>query len=224
MKGMTKLIAILAFILWVIVLWKASSIFGLRETPLRSGEEDGGIAASQEANPLQEAFLSIKKLLESPFPYSKYQPLIEKNIFVKPEPPPEVFTPDKLEIIAISAVPLPIMYNGFIEKSDGTRIGQINWSGKTYFVKRSDKVKDYRVTEINSKNIKIENKDGQIVLEYKKQAKSRELVAKLRNSMDNKEYEVKKNDEIGGYKILDIKTNAVILYGGNKEWVINNGR
>ena len=38
------------------------------------------------------------------------------------------------------------------------------------------------------------------------------------------EFEVKKNDEVGEYKILDITADSVVLYGQNKEWVINKGR
>ncbi|OGX32821.1 MAG: hypothetical protein A3F87_03630 [Omnitrophica WOR_2 bacterium RIFCSPLOWO2_12_FULL_51_24] len=225
MKETSKVIAIVAFVLWLLVMWKSSSVFQSKEVPVQFGEgQEETVAGKEGADVAPDSLSYAERLLKSPFAFSRYQPLINKNIFVKPEIQPELFTPEKLTVISVSAVPLPFMYNGFIEKSDGTRIGQVNWSGKTYFIKKGDKFKDYKVLEINSKIIKIENKDGQIVLEYKKPAKSKELVAKLHNSMDNKEFEVKKNDEVGGYKILDIKADSVVLYGQEKEWVINKGR
>jgi len=222
MKQLSKIIAIVAFVLWLLVMWKSASVFQSREVPLQFEEgKEKTEAGKAEAVATPDSILYVEGLLKSPFAFSRYQPLLDRgNIFVKPEIQPEIFTPDKLNLISVSAIPLPFMYNGFIEKSDGTRVGQINWSGKTYFVTRGDKFKDYKVLEVNSKIIKIENKDGQVMLEYKKPAKSKELIAKLHNLMDDKEFEVKKNDEVGGYKILDIKANSVILYGQDKEWVI----
>ena len=225
MKGASRIIAAAAFVLWILVMWKSSSVFESRQVPFRQEEPKGEpVTAKEPPVALPNSFSYTKGLLKSPHSISIYQPLFDKNMFIKPEPPPEVFTPEKLTLISVSAVPLPFMYNGFIERSDGTIIGQINWSGKTYFVKRGQKLKDYKVTEINSKIVKIENKDGQITLDYKKPAKSKELVAKLHDSMKNKDIEVKKGDPIGEYKVLDIKTDSVVLYGQNKEWVITKGR
>jgi hypothetical protein len=150
--------------------------------------------------------------------------LFDRNIFIKPEAPPEQFSPEKLKVVSIGANNLPFMYNGFIQKQDGTMIGQINWSGKTYFAKKGEKFKDYKILEINSKLIKAENRDGQLILEYKKPVKSKELIAKLYDSMNDKTFEVKKGEEYNGYKVLDIKPGSVVLYGQNQEWVINKGR
>lgn len=227
MKGMSRIVAVVAFVLWLLVMWKSSSIFESREVPVRFGEgKEGTVAvAGGEANVAPDSFLFAEGLLKSPYAISRYQPLLGMgNIFVKPEPPPEVFSPDKLKVISITPVLLPFIYNGFIERADGTIIGQVNWSGKTYFIKKGDKLKDYKVLEINSKILKIENKDGQLLLEFKKPAKGKDLVAKLRNLMDDKDIEVKKGDTIGEYKVLDIKTDSVILYGQDKEWIINKGR
>ncbi len=79
--------------------------------------------------------------------------------------------------------------------------------------------------DITKKMMTVENKHGQIlVLDYKKPAKGTELIAKLYDSINDKTYEVRIGDEINGYKILDIKTDSVILYGQNREWVINKER
>lgn len=220
MKEPSRVVAIAAFVLWLLVMWKSPSLFQSKEVPVQFGEGQEKTVSAAAPGSLSYA----EGLLKSPFVFSRYQPLIDNNIFVKPEIQPELFTPEKLTVISISALPLPFVYNGFIEKPDGTRIGQINWSKRTYFVKKGDKFKDYKVLEVNSKIIKIENKDGQIVLGYKKPVKGKELVAKLHNSMNDREFEVKKNDEINGYKILDIKADSVILYGQDKEWVVNKGR
>ena len=225
MKEASKVAAIVAFVLWLLVMWKSPSVFQSREVQVQFGEgQEKTVAGKERANAASDSLLYAERLLKSPFAFSRYQLPIDKNMFVRPEIQPEIFTPEKLRVISVSAVLLPFMYDGYIEKPDGTRIGQINWSGKTYFIEKGDKFKDYKVLEINSKIIKIENKDGQLVLEYKKPAKSKELVAKLHDSMNNKDIEVRKGETIGEYKVLDIKTDSVVLYGQNKEWVINKGR
>ena len=224
MKGVSRIIAAAAFIIWLLVMWKSSSVFEPKQIPFQGEEGKETPAVKEDTVVVPNSCLSAEALLKSPYAISRYQPLLDVNMFIKPEPLPEVFTPEKLALISVSAVPLPFMYNGFIERSDGTTIGQINWSGKTYFVKKGDKFKDYKVIEINSKILKIENKDGQIILEYKKAAKGKELVAKLHDSMNNKDIEVKRDDTVGEYKVLDIKTDSVVIYGQNKEWVITKGR
>ncbi|MFA5338967.1 MAG: hypothetical protein WC317_02320 [Candidatus Omnitrophota bacterium] len=226
MKGASRIIAAAAFILWILAMWKSSSVFESKQVPFRQEEEGGGdvVPGKEGTAALPNSFSHVEVLLKSPYAVSRYKPLLDENMFIKPEPPVKVLSPVDLTLVSVTAVPLPFMYKGFIEVSDGTIIGQINWSGKTYFVKRGQKVKDYKVTEINSKIVKMENKDGQVTLEFKKPGKSKELVAKLHDSMNNKDIEAKKGDTIGEYKVLDIKTDSVILYGQNKEWVITKGR
>ncbi len=142
MKGVSRIIAAAAFIIWLLVMWKSSSVFEPKQIPFQGEEGKETPAVKEDTVVVPNSFLSAEALLKSPYAISRYQPLLDVNMFIKPEPLPEVFTPEKLALISVSAVPLPFMYNGFIERSDGTTIGQINWSGKTYFVKKGDKFKD----------------------------------------------------------------------------------
>jgi hypothetical protein len=224
MKNISRIVSAVAFILWIFVMWKSSSVFEPKQVPFHPEEGKETVTPKEDTGAGPNPFLEAEGLLKSPYPISRYQPLVVKNMFIKPPAPVKVFTPEDLTLISVSAVPLPFMYNGFIARSDGTIIGQVNWSGKTYFVKKGDKFKEYKVIDINSKIIKIENKDGQLTLEYKKTAKSRELIIKLHDSMNNKDIELKKGDSVGEYKVLDIKLDSVVLYGQNKEWVITKGR
>lgn len=224
MKGIYKIAAIVLFVLWLILLWMAPSLFTQQEFSVTTGEEEAVKPEKDVTVDASSAYSALISRINSPFAASRYQPLLDRNIFIRPEAIPESFTPDKLKIVTIGATNLPFMYIGFIQKQDGTMIGQINWSGKTYFAKKGEKFKDYKVLEINSKIIRAENKDGQLTLDYKKAVKSKELIAKLYNSMDDKTFEVKKGEEINGYKVLDIKADSVILYGQEQEWVIKKGR
>lgn len=223
MKGIYKIAAIALFILWFILLWLAPSLFTPKEFSVPTGE-DSIVKTDDSATDASGAYSALIESIKSPFAVSRYQQLLDRNLFVRPEAPPVVFTPDKLKVVSIGATNLPFMYTGFIQKQDGTMIGQINWSGKTYFAKKGEKFKDYKILEINSKQVRAENKDGQLTLEFKKPVKSKELIGKLYSSMDDKTFEVKKGDEINGYKVLDIKADSVILYGQDQEWVIKKGR
>lgn len=231
MKEIYKISTVVLFILWLLVMWRLPTILSPKGVALTPEEDTSSpsVAASQNGQGGQSAegisYSDIIERLKSPSPISRYNELITRNIFLRPEKPQVIFTPDSLKLVSVQPVRLPFMYNGFIQIPDGTIIGQISWSGKTYFVKKSGKFKDYKVIGIDKKAMTVENKDGQLlVLDYKKPVKGTELIAKLYNSMDDKTYEVRKEDQISGYKILDIKTDSVILYGQNKQWVINKER
>ncbi len=225
MKDVYKIATMILFAIWLVFLWRGSSLFAPEGSDVLIEEKAGTQKAQDsEVADTTDKYAALIDGINSPFAISRYKPLFDRNIFIKPEAPPEQFSPEKLKVVSIGANNLPFMYNGFIQKQDGTMIGQINWSGKTYFAKKGEKFKDYKILEINSKLIKAENRDGQLILEYKKPVKSKELIAKLYDSMNDKTFEVKKGEEYNGYKVLDIKPGSVVLYGQNQEWVINKGR
>ena len=231
MKNIYRIITAVLFVAWLLVLWKLPTVFSPKGIALPSEEDTSALSVPAAQNGQNDqgaessSYSDIIERLKSPFPVSRYDGLVTRNIFVKPEKAPIVFSPDSLKLVSVQPIPLPFMYNGFIQTASGTIIGQITWSAKTYFVKKGGKFKDYKVVDVDKKAMTVENKDGQLlVLDYKKPVKGIELIARLYNSMDDKTYEVRKGDEINGYKILDIKTDSVILYGQNKEWVINKER
>lgn len=221
-KNLYKVITIVLFAAWLLA-WKLSATVCLDKITARY--EKPSAAAESSISPDKDkagnSYSAIIKMLKTPFPMSKYQNLINRNIFIPPKTETIVFSPDTLKITSIERVNLPFIYNGFIQTSNGALIAQISWEGRTYFVKNGGRIKDYKITEISRNVIKIERGGEELFLEFKKSAKGTELVATLYNSMNNKTYEVHKEDEINGYKILDIKSDAVILYGDNKEWIIN---
>lgn len=226
MKNPFKIMTFVLGAVWIIVIFKAAAVTSSKNTELTATESkiaDTHIKATKEPADMKP-YSSTLERLKSPYVVSRYQDLLTRNIFVKPQAPPIVFTPDDLRIVSIEPVNLPFIYIGFIQTASGTIIGQVNWSGKTYFVERSEKLKDYKVVDVDKRIMKLEGGDGRLTLELKKPVKGKELVAKLYNSMDDKTYEVRKDDTLKGYKILDIKADNVILYGQNKEWVVNEGR
>ncbi len=223
MKDKYKIIAIILFVIWLPLMWKSATIFSPKEVALSGGEEEGPGAPAAEQE-VDNPYLVIIEQLKSPYPISRYKTLFDRNIFIKQEARPIAFTPDNLTLLSAEPVNLPFMYKGYIQTPMGAIIAQINWGGKTYFVKKGDRFKDFRVMEIDKKMVRIEGKEGQLILDFKKPVKGKEFIAKLSNSLNSKISEVRKGDEIYGYKILDITPNSVILYGEDKEWVINKGR
>lgn len=227
MKGINKITTLILFIVWLLVIWWTFWVSPPKETSLPVELNSEGISSSKEQSEgLDEAanYAFIINQLKAPFNISRYQELFTRNIFVKPEKPIEVLTPESLKLVAVERVTLPFIYNGYIETPNGTIIGQVNWAEKTYFVKKGEKFKDYKVIEIQQKRLIVEGKEGQLVLEFKKPGKGKEFIIKLCNELDGKIYELRKGDEISGYKILDITSDSVVIWGKNKEWVIKKGR
>ncbi len=224
MKNVYKIMTFVLGVVWIIVILKAFAPSS-KSAEVGSAEAIGMIKAVKDKDAADLGpYSSTLERIKSPYAISRYQDLLARNIFVRPEAPPVVFTPNDLKIVSIEAVNLPFIYVGFIQTSSGTIIGQVNWSGKTYFVKKGEKLKDYKVTDVDTRTMKLENRGGRLNLKLKETVKGKEFVATLYNSMDDKTYEVRRDDDVKGYKILDIKADSVIVYGQNKEWVINKGR
>ncbi|HOX09016.1 MAG TPA: hypothetical protein PLA52_00080, partial [Candidatus Omnitrophota bacterium] len=128
MKGIYKIAAIVLFILWFILLWLAPSLFTPKDFSVPTGE-DSVVKPNDAAVDASNVYSALIEKVKSPFAASRYQQLLDRNLFIRPEAPPVVFTPDKLKVVSIGATNLPFIYTGFIQKQDGTMIGQINWSG-----------------------------------------------------------------------------------------------
>ncbi|KPK41305.1 MAG: hypothetical protein AMJ78_05850 [Omnitrophica WOR_2 bacterium SM23_29] len=169
-------------------------------------------------------YAMLVERLKSPFDMSRYQGLLTRNIFVKPEKIVTIFTPENLKLVSVELVTLPFIYIGYIQTQDGGLIGQVNWGPKTHFVIKGEKFKDYKVIEVQKTRLIAEGKEGKLILEFKKPTKGTEFLARLYNEMDDKVYEVRKGEDINSYKILDITLDSVIIWAQNKEWVIKKGR
>ncbi len=124
MKDIYKIITAVLFVAWLLVVWKLPAIVSFKDTGLATEEDvpapalsaaDGQAAQSGEGNP----YLGITERLKSPFPISRYNELIARNIFVKPEKPQIIFSPDSLRLISVETIPLPFTYNGFIQTPAG---------------------------------------------------------------------------------------------------------
>ncbi len=169
-------------------------------------------------------YTTMFERLKAQFDISRFKGLFDRNIFIKPEKRVVIFNPENLKLLSTEPITLPFMYNGYIQAANGAIIAQVNWDGKTYFVKEGEKFNGYKVIAIQRKRLTVEEKEGQLILEFKKPGKGKELVAKLYNELDERIYEVRKDEEINSYKILDIAADSVVLWGENKEWLIKKGR
>lgn len=215
---------LLLLIVWLLLMWRTFWASTPKETD--SAIELNKEEVSEQSEGLDDtaSYASILKQLKTPFDISRYQELFTRNIFVKPEKPVEVFTPENLKLISVERVTLPFMYKGYIQTASGGIIGQVNWGEKTYFIKKGEKFKDYKVIEIQRALLTVEGNEGQLILQLGKPVKGKEFLIKLYNELDGKIYELRKGDEISGYKILDITLDSVVIWGKNKEWVIKKGR
>ncbi|MFH0771843.1 MAG: hypothetical protein V1933_04425 [Candidatus Omnitrophota bacterium] len=231
MNKMYKILTVVLLAAWLFTLWKAPRFFSPEEavfTVKDKGANSALVSVSNFVDGKEEdnraLYSSIIERLKLPYQISRYQPLIARNIFSRPEKAMSVFNPESLILVSVNAVNLPFVYTGFIQTANGGIIGQINWMDKTYFVKKNDNFKDYKVLDIDKNMIRIEGKEGALSLEFKKPSKGKELIAVLYNTVTQKKYEARKGDELDGYKILDISKDNVILYGQNKQWVISEER
>ncbi|MFH1778525.1 MAG: hypothetical protein ABH847_00620 [Candidatus Omnitrophota bacterium] len=225
--NINKIITLILALVWLFVMWKAllsppSKIV----VPAYESNSEGKATSEESTETLDDIkfYTTILERLKAPFDITRYQGLLTRNIFIKPEKPLIVFSPESLRLVSVEPIVLPFVYKGYIQTASGTIIGQVNWGEKTYFIKKGDKFKDYKVIDIQRKTLTVEGKEGLLFLEFKKPAKGKELIAKVYNELDQKTYELRKEEELNNYKILDITADSVVIWGENKEWVIKKGR
>lgn len=60
------------------------------------------------------------------------------------------------------------VYNGYVEAAGEELIAQINYGGLTYFVRKGDIVKEYRVVSVDKGEVVMEGEGGRLVMEFKK--------------------------------------------------------
>lgn len=88
----------------------------------------------------------------------------------KPKPTPEKPKPTQAKPTK-AKVDSEFVYNGYIESTNGEIIGQVNYAGKTYFVKKGDTFDGYKVLQIDKTTLILAGKDSQLVLELRKALK-----------------------------------------------------
>lgn len=69
-------------------------------------------------------------------------------------------------------VSMDFVYNGYIKSGDEL-IAQVNYQGKTYFVRKGDTFEEYKVLEVDTSKLVLEGKKGRLELEFKKPIKVR---------------------------------------------------
>lgn len=155
----------------------------------------------------------IKKISE-PADVLNYSALAKRNLFYEYEEPKAEELP--FYIKDIEAVPLDIMYMGLMELLDNKLVAQINFRGKTYFLKKKDVFGEYTVETITKDSCIILNQENeQLKLPYKKQVFSEEYEALMYDIKNKKLLKVKKGFKIREYEILDIKDGYVVLLNMN---------
>jgi len=92
------------------------------------------------------------------------------------KPLPEKLKEEIKEIIKKPSSTKPdtdFVYNGYI-KGEGEEItAQVNYRGKTYFVKKGEAFEGYKVLEVDTDKLVLEGKEGCLQLEFKKPIKVR---------------------------------------------------
>ncbi len=108
--------------------------------------------------------------------------------------------------------PLFFMYMGHIEKRPSEYIAQINWADETYFVRKGESIKEWKVKSISKDNVTVENaKKEEIELPLYKRIFSKKPYAIIIIRKTKKELKINVDDVVEGYKVLDITKDTVVL-------------
>ena len=211
LKHIEKIFALALTLIWIsiavsLVLKKPPSFSDdLRVRPFElSRKEKDELAA-------RRAFMEKMKAGESQL---KYEPLFSREIFGEiKQPTVPVVVAALLEVVAISYVPLPLKYMGFIERPDGALRGQVHWGEQTLFISPEDEIRGFRIISITKEQILVQVGEKKLVLPIRERILGKELVATVYDRIQKRKFSDLRVGDIfgGGIKALDIDTNSVLL-------------
>lgn len=139
---------------------------------------------------------------------------LARDIFLAPDftPPAQPFVLKSIQFGEVALV-----YRGRIRKPSGQIIAQVNWGGRTHFVREGDSIKEWLVSRVDDALIEVRKEPGEtMTLRYQTVEKSAEPTATLVAAASGAEREVAKGDFIEGYKVLEINQNTVVLSGASR--------
>ncbi len=174
-------------------------------------------SAKQAFMPRAELQLYEDILTRAKYPkgIADYRVLTGRNPFAKVQRAEAVVTDTTSRhdfvLRTIDRIPLPIMYQGFIELPDKV-IGQVAWKGTTKFVESGEALNGYTILSVQRDYLDIKLEDGtEHRLNYKTPIPGKELRAVLYDNIGDKTYTAVKTWGLDGYSVVDIQEDRVIL-------------
>ncbi len=141
----------------------------------------------------------------------------ERDIFAYPrekkDEPTRILTQEPVfEVVEIGYKPLGIEYKGKIVFGKGEIAAQINMRNKSYIARVNSTIAQYTVTQLNEQAISLRDGNGKVItIKYRENVYSDQLSAKIKELNSQKTFDVGKDSEFLGIKVLDIDGNSVLV-------------
>lgn len=148
----------------------------------------------------------------------------------------------KLRIIKIYRRSIQVNFFGYIQLPDESYQVQINWAGRTFFLKVGQKIRGFTISEFtpsielkynaaigaeqqtDSSFIKIQKaNESPITLVIGKPSFEKEPYASIKDMITRKIYSVHAGSKIKGYKVLDITSSKVVISRNKKIYTLQHG-
>ena len=222
LKNIEKIIFAIFLILFITMIIVAKTGFIKKIIPFTPPQRVGEFKMPEKDRLQFENYDKLIRETRKPRPLSVYPYLLKRNLvceYLEPKPPEPPFI-----VKEIQTIPLNIMYQGVIELGKNKLLAQINFEGKTYFLKIGDFFADYKVKEISKDSCIVLDVNGKEVrLPYKRKVFSEEHEALLYDPKTKKLLNVKRGSKIRNYEILDIEASYVVLLDKNGDKIVLKG-
>jgi hypothetical protein len=176
-------------------------------------------AISQEEKEKMNRYALLSERLANPERLGQYK-TDRDNIFGPWTGPPPVSGSGTIRVKRIGDIVLPYKYSGHIINADGSCTCQLTWRGRTLFPKAGEKIDGYGVISVTPEYVELQSPDNTVLrLEYKKDAVA--FGAELYDAERKVSYNVRKGDEVGDFKVLDIAGDEVVISRQGKDEHLN---
>ena len=147
----------------------------------------------------------------------QYPYLRERNIFERKTRRVEAVP---FELLSVKRLQLPVIFSGYITKSDGSTVVQMNLKNETHFVSEGDVFDSYRVRRIEEEHITLENNGKLINLQYNKAYQTENFVAVLYDSAAKCKMAARKGEYVGSFEVTEIDDKGIKIRKGDKTFVL----
>lgn len=223
LKNIEKIIFVIFLVLFIVVIIVAK-IGLIKEVQPITFPQIPEEFKTPERDRLQfRSYDELIRKIRKPKSLSAYPYLSKRSLcyeYEEPKPPEPPFMVKDIQVI-----PLNIIYQGVIELGGGELLAQVNFEGKTHFLKAGNVFADYEVKTITKDFcIVLDAKGKEKRLPYKRKVFSEEHEALLYDPKTKELLKVKKGFKIREYEILDIKaTYVVLLDKSGKQIILKKG-
>ena len=123
----------------------------------------------------------------------------------------------RFTLIRIERMDPPLIYQGVMEEGEGLLTAQVNFEGKSHFIKEGSELKGWKILSLTKEKIEARSPEGEaIAFPFRMRVPGRVKFALILKEPEGVSYRVSEGEEIEGHEVAEIGEKIVKLRKGEE--------